>query len=106
MPLWVPALAAAAVIVIAVITNRPQAMPVVAQPIPDQIARALVVPPPVATANPVAQVATVDRPERSERSERPIVIEPLAVPLMAVDTSSGVMPIEVEPLRIEPLQPE
>ena len=61
-----------------------------------------------------------ERPERSERSERsarsavpvlpeeespipPIAIEPLATVQVAVDASSGVMPIEIEPLQIEPL---
>lgn len=33
----------------------------------------------------------------------PITIEPLATAQIAVDESSGVMPIEIEPLQIEPL---
>jgi hypothetical protein len=32
--------------------------------------------------------------------------EPLAIRQIAMDVSSGVMPIEIEPLRIEPLQGE
>ena len=34
----------------------------------------------------------------------PITIEPLETELIAVDASSGVMPIEIEPLQIEPLR--
>ena len=34
----------------------------------------------------------------------PITIEPLETRLIVVDTSSGVMPIEIEPLQIEPLR--
>ena len=34
----------------------------------------------------------------------PLVIEPISVPLMAVDASSGVMPIEIMEMQIEPLR--
>jgi hypothetical protein len=34
----------------------------------------------------------------------PITIEPIATIQIAIDVSSGVMPIDIEPLRIEPLR--
>ena len=34
----------------------------------------------------------------------PIAIAPLETKLIAVETSSGLMPIEIEPLQIEPLR--
>ena len=34
----------------------------------------------------------------------PIMIEPITTVQIAIDVSSGVMPIDIEPLRIEPLQ--
>src|SRR3954463_4970480 len=71
--------------------------PVALQPTP-----ALVVSRPIIT-----RVAT--RPGRTAQQNPvvdPLVIEPIRVPLIAVETSSGVMPIEIQPLQIEPLQPE
>ena len=54
------------------------------------------------TRRPVARV----RPplEDEEPVIPPIAIEPLVPTQIVVDTRSGVMPIEIEPLQIEPLQ--
>ena len=61
-------------------------------------ARPAVTPPPLAAA-------TLEPPfEELEPLIPPITIEPLETKLIAVGPSSGVMPIEIEPLRIEPLQ--
>jgi len=90
---WAPALVAAMlVIVVARTVSGPRGEPDTARPTA-----------PLASANPGPQVGSTERPERPERL---IVIEPLIVPLLAVDTSSGVMPIDIEPLQIEPLQPQ
>ena len=43
-------------------------------------------------------------PEEPAPMIPPITIEPLETKLIAVETSSGVMPIEIEPLQIEPLR--
>jgi len=53
--------------------------------------------------------ADTPRPTSARKSQRklevePLVIEPIRMPLIAIDSSSGVMPIEIEDLRIEPLQ--
>jgi len=45
-------------------------------------------------------------PEDLESPIPPIMIPPLETKQIAVDVRSGVMPIEIEPLRIEPLQGE
>lgn len=45
-------------------------------------------------------------PEDLEPLIPPIMIPPLETKQIAVDARSGVMPIEIEPLRIEPLQGE
>lgn len=58
--------------------------------------------------NPTHQVVAVpELPlEELEPLIPPLSIPPLETKLIAVETSSGVMPIEIEPLRIEPLQGE
>jgi hypothetical protein len=79
------------------------------------MAGVLTVRPPVASAPAPLLVAeqepgTPVRPNRLRRTSRrviaddPLVIDPISVPLIAVDSSSGVMPIRIEPLQIEPLQ--
>lgn len=61
-------------------------------------------PAPVRSPQPLA-AATLDLPfEELEPLIPPITIEPLETRLIVVDTSSGVMPIEIEPLQIEPLR--
>lgn len=45
-------------------------------------------------------------PEDLEPLIPPLMIPPLETQQIAVDARSGVMPIEIEPLRIEPLQGE
>ncbi len=51
--------------------------------------------------------ATFEPPaEEPEQLIQPITIPALETQQIAVDTSSGVMPIEIVPLRIEPLQGE
>ena len=51
------------------------------------------------------RLATAIPPPVEEESPiPPIAIEPLTTAQIAVDVSSGVMPIEIEPLQIEPLQ--
>ena len=60
--------------------------------------------PTVAPPEPLA-AATLELPfEELEPLIPPITIEPLENRLIVVDTSSGVMPIEIEPLQIEPLR--
>ena len=61
----------------------------------------------VATTVPSAPPAmdTPDAPpEEPAPMIPPITIEPLETKLIAVETGSGVMPIEIEPLQIEPLR--
>lgn len=53
-------------------------------------------PPPIEELEPLIPAITIPQLET----------EPLEIRQIAVDTSSGVMPIEIEPLRIEPLQGE
>ena len=48
--------------------------------------------------------ANADATEDIEPLIDPITIEPIATVQIAIDVSSGVMPIDIEPLRIEPLQ--
>ena len=48
--------------------------------------------------------AAAPLPEEEDPLIPPITIAPLSTVQIAVDTSSGVMPIEIEPLQIEPLQ--
>jgi len=50
------------------------------------------------------RAADVTAPPPEEESPiPPIAIEPLTTVQIAVDVSSGVMPIEIAPLQIEPL---
>jgi hypothetical protein len=106
VPVWAPAFAGVAALVIVVVVFQQAGTPI-----------ALPVPQPAAVANATLMVVAPLEPERSEppeRSERsvrtieiePLVIEPIAMPLMAVTTSSGDMPIEIEDLQIEPLLPQ
>lgn len=64
--------------------------------------------PAVDEVSPPPRVAQVTRPRRRPTRAldpiAPLVIEPMTTPLMAVGTSSGVKPIEINDLRIEPLQ--
>lgn len=117
----VPAAAAAAVVVVALILGRLTSQPPGApgnQPRPS--APVLVTAPaPQPNPGPVVETATVASPpvrrlaaafeppiEEVEPLIPPITIPPLETELIVVDASSGVMPIEIEPLRIEPLQGE
>lgn len=61
-----------------------------------------------AVTPPVRRLAAAFEPpvEEMEPLIPPITIPPLETELIVVDASSGVMPIEIEPLRIEPLQGE
>ena len=118
MPTWVPVMAAAVVLVISVVVAWTLSGPHDA-PVPSrQIANASRVTPPavlrpapqpVAAARPVETPVRATRPNRTPRRTLvvdPLVIEPISVPLIAVDSNSGVMPIEIVPLQIEPLQPQ
>ena len=58
----------------------------------------------VGQARPIATFEPA--PEDLESPIPPIMIPPLETKQIAVDARSGVMPIEIEPLRIEPLQGE
>jgi len=114
--LWIP-VAAVAVLVLSVIVAsnvyRPQVEPLRST----RVASAPRVVPPV-TMQPMSPDAGEPQLEASVRVSRsrrtlprslvvdPLVIEPIRVPLIAVDSGSGVMPIEIEPLQIEPLQSE
>lgn len=63
---------------------------------------------PTVTPPPIRRVAAtfVPTPEELEPLIPPLTIPLLETKQIAVDTSSGVMPIEIIPLRIEPLQGE
>ena len=117
-PTWIGvAGAAAAVLALFIFSDRPQippdqrsavAVPQAppagqqdsAEPPPTQV-----VVPVAAKAPPVGQPRT-RRPTRSLEPIEPLVIEPMTLPLIAIGTSSGVMPIEMDDLHIEPLQIE
>lgn len=60
------------------------------------------VPPPLPAR--ALSVAALPPAEEDEPLIPPLMITPLATTQIAVDTTSGVMPIEIEPLQIEPLQ--
>lgn len=62
----------------------------------------------VLSSPPVRRLAAAFEPpvEELEPLIPPITVPPLETELIVVDVSSGVMPIEIEPLRIEPLQGE
>ena len=53
---------------------------------------------------PSLRASRVTPPTRPLEPIDPLVIEPMTMPLMAVSASSGEMPIEIDDLRIEPLQ--
>ena len=55
---------------------------------------------------PVAETFEPPPIEELEPAIPPLSIPPLETKLIAVEASSGMMPIEIEPLRIEPLQGE
>ena len=107
LPAMVPAVAALVAIVVAGVLMQQSAWKV-ALPEPPRVALG-----PVESLDPVIIGAAPDRPERDGRTVRadqpaslriaPLTIEPIAMPLMAVTTSSGT-PIEIDDLRIEPLQ--
>lgn len=108
-PLWGKvAMAGAAALLLIVIAGRDLRDQREALPPAPQLATVK----PVDVPRPTERAAERERPEQSERPERPqrsitpILIEPIVVPLMAVETSSGVMPIDIDPLQVEPLQPE
>ena len=111
---WIPASAAATLVLAAIVTwtlPGPQVEPLRST----QLATALDVTPAIPLESaPVFVSAQLSAPSDSgSRSTRqlslavpPLVIEPISVPLIAVDASSGVMPIEIDPLQIEALQPQ
>jgi hypothetical protein len=112
---WIPVVAAAALVIWVVVARNlssPRDAPLpsrniasayqVTAPVALQPTPALAVSRPI-----VRRVAT--RPGRTAQQNRVVdllVIEPIRVPLLAVERSSGVMPIDIQPLQIEPLQPE
>jgi hypothetical protein len=114
----VPVATAAAVIVGALILGRstsPAPGASVDQPRPSAPARVAVPPPELENQRVVQTVASPPRRllaaleppiEEVESLIPPITIPPLETAQIVVDASSGVMPIEIEPLRIEPLQGE
>ena len=113
---WIPASAAATLVLAAIVTwtlSGPRVEPLRST----QVATALDVTPPVPLESaPLlvsAQLSARSDSGGASRSTRqlitavpPLVIEPISVPLIAVDASSGVMPIEIDPLQIEALQPQ
>ena len=119
---FVPALAgAAALLVVAVIAGRAlldpvdapeqkptaarngveQSVPSVASKLPDVTP---IQPAPTEARQFTRRLATLIPPPAEEESPiPPIAIEPLTTAQIAVDVSSGVIPIEIAPLQIEPL---
>lgn len=57
------------------------------------------------TARTIRRARTTGTPSRIAVID-PLVIEPISVPLMAVDANPGAMPMDIQPLQIEPLQPQ
>ena len=109
----VPAGATVALVVVALVLGRPATPPTpVVQPGSDApaVVAAPVVTVPVTTPETTSErrvAATLEpTPEELEPLIPPITIPLLETKQIAVDTSSGVMPIEFMPLRIEPLQGE
>ena len=114
----VPVVATATVIVVALVLGGSPSAPAVQQ--------ALQAPPPpaatprerapvteiqrqaiAASLPPMRRLVTFEVPQDEVESLiPPIAIAPLETKQISVDVSSGVMPIEIEPLRIEPLQGE
>jgi hypothetical protein len=116
--LWIPALASAAALVVLAMTlvwmPRPEhrvasSAPAVVAPPRSVVSR---VEPPVVESPVTAAAAPQARRQRvTSTAQRiavidPLVIEPISVPLMAVDANSGAMPMDIQPLQIEPLQPQ
>jgi hypothetical protein len=110
---WIPALAGAAIVIVAITVWRTLLEPPGELVRSTRIASAASVMPPVTLQPAPVSVQQVDTSERASGPARPrprsivvdpLVIEPINVPLMAVDSSSGVMPLEIELLQIEPLQ--
>ena len=111
---WVPVLAGAAAVALAVFASWTPVEP----PPPHTVAVTTPAPAPTISASPLAPTietaavaplpavprTRVTRPAGALDPIAPMVIEPMTTPLMAVGTSSGVMPIEIDDLRIEPLQ--
>jgi hypothetical protein len=112
VPMWVPLVVAVALLIVVARTlSGPHGVPDRVRPTPvEQTAAAPRVVPPVVEASPSPRVGQITRPRRRPTRAlqpiNPLVIEPIAMPLMAVTTSSGVMPIDIDPLQVEPLQPE
>jgi len=113
--LWLPALTGAAIVIVAFTVWHTLLEPQGELVRSTRIASAASVMPPVTLQPAPVSVRRVGTSERASGPGRPrprsivvdpLVIEPLSVPLMAVDSSSGVMPLEIEPLQIEPLQPQ
>lgn len=114
--IWIPASAAAALVLAAVVTWTLPGSRV--EPLRStQVATTLSVIPPVPLAPaplliavPPSALSDSGGVARRTRQQAivvsPLVIEPIRVPLIAVDASSGVMPIEIDPLQIEALQPQ
>ena len=108
--LWIPAVVTATAIALAVIvTQWSQRIAPVPAPPPTRIAAAPSGPVPQVPARPVETPVRVSGPKRTP--QRTLVVDPLAIeaismPLIAVDSSSGVMPIEIDDLRVEPLRIE
>ena len=103
--------AALLLIVVAWTLSGPGAETEKGRPTPvEQTAIAPPLAPVVDNLSPPPRVAQVTRPPRRPTRAldpiAPLVIEPMTTPLMAVETSSGVMPIDIDPLQVEPLQPE
>jgi hypothetical protein len=121
LSMWVPAVTGVAAVVLALFIwwGRVQAPPppqvAVAPPVPTPVVRPVprldapgLSPDPYYRAAPgdraEAPRPRVTRPSRPLEPIEPLAIEPMTTPLMAVGTSSGEMPIEIDDLRIEPLQ--
>jgi hypothetical protein len=120
-PVWVPALGAAVAIVLALVVGRawlgsPDGPDKVHPTNASRAQEAVVIPAtPVPVEKPLPQIARIDQSARPRVRRptvpklpvvEPLVIEPLQIRRLAADTDSGVMPIDIDPLRIEPLQPQ
>ena len=115
---FVPAAAVAAAVVAAIILGR-ATPPAPGAPVNQPTPAAPVlgsVPAPQPDSRPIDQAVTVLPPmrrlaapfeppvEELESPIPPIAIPPLETTQIVVDVSSGVMPIEIEPLQMEPLR--
>ena len=126
VPLWIPALATTALVLLVVVSvaRWPRTTPAAASLPSTRTAvqdLALRAPAPAVAAGDLSGsaqrvVARAAMPRPAARpvaateaiaplDVMPLVIEPLAEPqLIAIDTSTQVMPIDIEPLRIEPIE--